>query len=61
MNTKRKHGKNVVQVVINPPNVAAVMRSRPSGLFQPVMKPTNCSTMIKGPGVVSASARPSMA
>ena len=32
-----------------------------AGLFQPAINPTNCRTMISGPGVVSASARPSTA
>ena len=40
-------------------SVAAISGERVPGCCQPLMKPTNCSTMINGPGVVSASPRPS--
>ena len=48
-------------MVTSAPTTALAIGLMPSGLFQPAMKPTNCSTMISGPGVVSASASPSTA
>ena len=43
----------------NAPSVADVKGTSGSGNFQPPRKPTNWSTMISGPGVVSANPRPS--
>ena len=59
-NIHRKHGVNVTQVVSTAPSVAAPKGGNPPGWFQPPMNPTNCSTMMSGPGVVSAKPRPSI-
>jgi hypothetical protein len=56
---QRKQGTNVAQVVTKAPRVAARIGGNWPGLFQAPRKPTNCVTMIKGPGVVSASPSPS--
>ena len=49
----------VTQVVSTAPNVAAASgSSAPASRYAP-RKPTNCVTMISGPGVVSAMPRPS--
>ena len=58
----RKLGRKVNQVT----TVAATAPARNSAsgpkisFVQPPMKPTNATTMINGPGVVSPSARPSI-
>ena len=57
-NTNMKHGTNVTH------SVSAVAASPPAlpdsapGARKPVRKPTNCSTRISGPGVVSARPSP---
>ena len=51
-----KQGAKVTQVARSPPRLAA--KSEPSVAKAP-MKPTNCKTMIRGPGVVSAMPSPS--
>ncbi len=56
---QRKHGANVTQVASRPPSVPATIGESPPGSRNAAMKPTNCSTMISGPGVVSAMPRPS--
>ena len=55
----RKQGVNVTQVASNPPNTPAVSGDSEPGSRNAAMKPTNCSTMISGPGVVSAMPSPS--
>jgi len=55
----RKHGVNVTHVASSPPSVPAIIGDRPPGSRNAAMKPTNCKTMISGPGVVSAMPRPS--
>ena len=55
----RKHGVKVTQVASSPPSVPASIGDSPPGSRNAAMKPTNCSTMISGPGVVSAMPRPS--
>src|SRR5215204_5989652 len=55
----RKHGVNVTQVASRPPRVPAASGESPPGSRNAAMKPTNWSTMISGPGVVSAIPRPS--
>src|SRR5439155_494104 len=52
---QRKHGVNVAQVVSSAPKVAASSGGKPSGCCHAPINPTNCKTMINGPGVVSAS------
>src|SRR6185503_5067034 len=56
----RKQGAKVTQVVRSAPMVPARSGAMPAGgwLYAP-RKPTNCTTMMSGPGVVSASPRPS--
>src|SRR5262249_36090676 len=54
---QRKHGVNVTQVASRPPSVPASIGDNPPGSRNAAMKPTNCSTMISGPGVVSAMPR----
>src|SRR5882724_10772806 len=56
---QRKQGVNVTQVASKPPSVPAIMGASGPGSRYAAMKPTNCSTMISGPGVVSAIPRPS--
>src|SRR6266567_3568384 len=56
---QRKHGVNVTQVASSPPKVPASIGGSAPGLRNAPMKPTNCSTMISGPGVVSAIPSPS--
>jgi len=58
-NIQRKHGVNVTHVASKPPSVPAIIGERPPGSRYAAMKPTNCSTMISGPGVVSAMPSPS--
>src|SRR5262249_10339674 len=58
-NIQRKHGVNVTQVATNPPIVPASRGDSVPGLRKAAIKPTNWSTMISGPGVVSAIPRPS--
>ena len=60
---KPKEGRKVNHTVTR---VAATARGQlaapapdPNPWFQPPMKPTKATTMIKGPGVVSPRARPS--
>ena len=55
----RKHGVKVTQVASSPPRVPARSGLNEPGSRKAAMKPTNCSTMISGPGVVSAMPRPS--
>ena len=55
----KKHGVKVTQVASNPPSVPASIGDNPPGARNAAMKPTNCNTMINGPGVVSALPRPS--
>ena len=55
----RKHGTKVTQVASRPPSMPAVSGDSAPGSRKAPMKPTNCSTMISGPGVVSAMPRPS--
>ena len=55
----RKQGRKVTQVVSSPPRVAASSGGRPPASRSAPMKPTNCVTMISGPGVVSAMPSPS--
>ncbi len=50
---------NVTQVASRPPSVPATIGDSVPGSRNAAMKPTNCSTMISGPGVVSAMPRPS--
>ncbi len=57
--TRKKLGRNMPKVVKSPPRTPAVRGVSAPGLFQAVMKPVNCVTMISGPGVVSARPRPS--
>ena len=56
---QRKQGTKVTHVVSNPPRVAAMSGGRLPGARQAPRKPTNCVTMINGPGVVSAMPSPS--
>src|SRR5215204_1073504 len=55
----RKHGINVTQVASRPPSVPASIGESAPGSRYAAMKPTNCRTMMRGPGVVSAMPRPS--
>ena len=50
---------NVTQVASRPPSVPASIGESAPGSRKAAMKPTNWSTMISGPGVVSAIPRPS--
>src|SRR5687767_7822003 len=59
--TNKNEGKKVAKVTSSAQAAAYTAWSWPPVFCQPVMKPMNCSTMISGPGVVSASARPSTA
>jgi hypothetical protein len=56
---QRKHGANVTQVVSSPPRVPATSGESPPGSRYAARNPTNCVTMMSGPGVVSAIPRPS--
>ena len=56
---QRKQGVKVTQVASRPPSVPASIGESEPGSRYAAMKPTNCSTMISGPGVVSAIPRPS--
>ena len=56
---QRKQGVKVTQVASKPPSVPASIGDSVPGSRKAAMKPTNCSTMISGPGVVSAMPRPS--
>ena len=56
---QRKQGMKVTQVASRPPSVPASIGGNEPGSRNAAMKPTNCSTMISGPGVVSAMPRPS--
>ena len=47
---QRKHGVNVTQVASRPPSVAASSGDSPPASRKAAMKPTNCSTMMSGPG-----------
>src|SRR4029077_5683757 len=58
-NIQRKQGVNVTQVASNPPKVPANSGDSVPGLRKAAIKPTNWSTMMSGPGVVSAMPRPS--
>src|SRR5262249_9922625 len=58
-NIQRKQGANVTQVASNPPKVPASRGASDPGLRKAAIKPTNWSTMMSGPGVVSAIPRPS--
>ena len=58
-NIQRKHGVKVTQVASRPPSVPAIIGGSVPGSRNAAMKPTNCSTMISGPGVVSAMPSPS--
>ena len=49
----------VTQVVIAAPSVPAASGASAPGWRHPARNPTNCSTMMSGPGVVSANASPS--
>src|SRR5262245_11215867 len=53
---QRKHGTNVTHVV----NSAHTTAAGQPPAFHPPINPTNCSTMISGPGVVSAKPKPSI-
>ncbi len=55
---KKKHGTNVTQTVIVAPRTPASNGGRAPGLLYAATNPTNCTTMIKGPGVVSARPKP---
>jgi hypothetical protein len=55
---KRNDGTNVTQVVRSAPTTAAVQGLIVPGSRYAPRNATNCTTMISGPGVVSASARP---
>ena len=59
-NTHKKQGVNVTHVVIKAPSVAATIGLSVPGCVQPPIKPTNCRTIISGPGVVSANPSPSI-
>ena len=54
-----KQGTKVTQVVSTPPSAPASRGGRAPGARKAPMKPTNWTTMISGPGVVSAMPRPS--
>ena len=58
----RNDGRKVKNVATHAPAIpASASESGPKGAFvQPPTKPTNATTMISGPGVVSPSARPSI-
>src|SRR5712671_664655 len=56
---QRKQGVKVTQVASSPPSVPASIGDSVPGSRKAAMKPTNCSTMISGPGVVSAMPSPS--
>ncbi len=56
--TKVKHGAKVTQSVSIEPAMPPVMPDTGPGERYPARKPTNCSTRISGPGVVSARPRP---
>ena len=55
----KKARVNVTQVASSPPSVPAKSGESGPGCRNAAMKPTNCSTMMSGPGVVSAIPRPS--
>src|SRR4051794_6932690 len=55
----RKQGVNVTHVARRPPSVPASIGESVPGSRNAAMKPTNCTTMISGPGVVSAIPSPS--
>jgi hypothetical protein len=55
----RKQGAKVTHVASSPPSVPATSGLKAPGSRNAAMKPTNCSTMMSGPGVVSAMPRPS--
>jgi hypothetical protein len=52
-------GTKVTQVVIAAPSRLATSGVNGAGARKAAMKPTNCVTRMSGPGVVSASPRPS--
>ena len=54
-----EHGAKVTQVASKPPRVAASIGGSPPASRKAAMKPTNWTTMINGPGVVSAMPSPS--
>src|SRR6185437_16631951 len=56
---QRKHGANVTQVVRIEPITPAAIGDEPVWWKYAPRKATNCTTMISGPGVVSAKASPS--
>ena len=58
----RKLGRNVKYVATHAPAMpASASESGPNSAFvQPPTKPTNATTMMSGPGVVSPSASPSI-
>ena len=56
---KRKLGTKVTHEVRKAPSEAMIQGLSGAGLFHPAKKPANWSTLTKGPGKVSASARPS--
>src|SRR5215472_10003405 len=55
----KKHGTNVHQVASSPPRVPATIGGSEPGCRNAARKPTNWTTMISGPGVVSAMPSPS--
>src|SRR5262249_17495147 len=55
----KKQGTNVHQVASSPPRVPATIGGSEPGCRNAARKPTNCTTMISGPGVVSAMPSPS--
>src|SRR5262245_50514431 len=58
-NIQRKQGVKVTQVANKPPRVPASIGDKVPGSRNAAMKPTNWSTMMSGPGVVSAIPSPS--
>ena len=56
---KRKLGTKVTHDVINAPSVPMAHGGRGDALFHPARNPAKASTLTKGPGRVSAKARPS--
>src|SRR5436309_2753916 len=56
---QKNDGVKVTQVASSPPIVPASIGGSAPESRNAAMKPTNCSTMISGPGVVSAIPSPS--
>ncbi len=56
---QRKQGTNVTHTVMQAVKIAASIGRSIPGVWYAAKKPTNCTTMMSGPGVLSASPSPS--